>query len=444
MKLTAFEGNKGDCILLESANGTNILVDGGHVDPHFHRIFSYHFNVAPTLSQLEQAGKPLHLVCVSHIDQDHIGGILSMLDDEFAWRVFRHQETQGLPVQEPQNPRPPEIRAIWHNSFHEQVNLNQSDIEDALAAAARVSLAMGGGPMSHGHDLFGRLANSMSEAARVSRRIGSRQLGIPLNPEFDGKLVMRRTRTGPAFDFGDTGDVRVTVLGPNKGRLDDLRDKWNTWLKSTKGKDAIRKILDRADIDEDLLANGDLSGFLLSLAADLGPAIGDRDSVTEQNIASIVMMVEEDGKRMLFTGDALDTDIVDDLIDTGFADADGHIHVDVLKLQHHASENNFSIGFGKCVTADHYVFCGNGKHENPDRDVVKRVLDSRVGPSTRLSPNPETGNKFKLWFTSDGSTFKANRDHMKKVQADVKAVHDKDPSRFDVHFSKDAFLSFTI
>ena len=74
MKLTVFEGNSGDCVLLSSAGGDNILVDGGLVRKHFGRIDSYSFNVAEELSKLRQAGEKLDLVCVSHVDQDHIGG----------------------------------------------------------------------------------------------------------------------------------------------------------------------------------------------------------------------------------------------------------------------------------------------------------------------------------------------------------------------------------
>lgn len=454
MRITAFEGGKGDCLLLESNKGKNLLMDGGHVDPHFKRIFSYHDNVAPTLGKLRKAGKVLDLVAVSHIDQDHIGGILSMLDDEFNWRVYEYQKAQGLTPRKPAHPRPPQIKAIWHNSFHEQLEMNRGDIEDAIAAVAPLSLALGIGPKSHGEDLFSRLATSMTEAAKVSRRIGEGQLGIPLNPEFKGKLV-QRIRKPPQVKLGD---LKITVLGPTKERLTELRTKWNKWLRSTKGKAAIRKLRHAAEGDEDLLATGDLSAFLdsaalsaalgdlteLIAAAELGPAIGNRASVSKENVASIIMMVEEEGKRVLLTGDARDDHIIEDLTKAKLTDRDGHIHVDVLKIQHHASENNFSKDFGKRVTADHYVFCGNGQHENPDRRVVQNVLDSRIGTASRRSPNCETGNKFKLWFTSDGSTTKADKEHMELLRKDVASRQRRSPGRFTYHFSSRPYLRFTI
>ena len=83
MKIKAFEGASGDCVLLTSSNGRNILVDGGLVKRHFGTVLSYQYNVAPEMAAMRDRGEKLDLVCVSHVDQDHIGGILAMLNDEF-------------------------------------------------------------------------------------------------------------------------------------------------------------------------------------------------------------------------------------------------------------------------------------------------------------------------------------------------------------------------
>ena len=54
MKLTAFQADKGDCLLLETANGKNrMLVDGG-----MKRAYSAH--VAPALGALRRAKKKLN------------------------------------------------------------------------------------------------------------------------------------------------------------------------------------------------------------------------------------------------------------------------------------------------------------------------------------------------------------------------------------------------
>ena len=46
----------------------------------------------------------------------------------------------------------------------------------------------------------------------------------------------------------------------------------------------------------------------------------------------------------------------------------------VVKVQHHGSENNLSQAFAGTVLADHYVFCADGHHDNPDPSVVKTIV----------------------------------------------------------------------
>src|SRR4029453_18729934 len=102
MRLTAFQSDKGDCLLLTNTAGTTrILVDGGMPA-------SYDAHVAAAMGKLQVAKKTLDIVYVSHIDQDHIGGVLKMLDDEAEWRVHEFQKKNNNPNSKvPTVPRPP-------------------------------------------------------------------------------------------------------------------------------------------------------------------------------------------------------------------------------------------------------------------------------------------------------------------------------------------------
>ena len=51
--------------------------------------------------------------------------------------------------------------------------------------------------------------------------------------------------------------------------------------------------------------------------------------------------------------------------------------VDVLKLMHHGSHNNVDVDFFQRVLADHYVFCGNGQHGNPERETLEMLFQAR-------------------------------------------------------------------
>jgi hypothetical protein len=62
------------------------------------------------------------------------------------------------------------------------------------------------------------------------------------------------------------------------------------------------------------------------------------------------------------------------------------------------------------VSADHYVFCGNGEHENPDLDVLQLVFDRRMANDRKA---------FKFWFNSTAklSVKSDGQNHMKKLES---------------------------
>lgn len=104
MHLTVFQSDKGDCLMLESGEN-RMLIDGGMRD-------SYTRHVAPTLSQLQKNGNRLDLVYVSHIDRDHVFGVLQMMKDPVVWRVYDFHQTalggnRNWP--EPKVKRPPDM-----------------------------------------------------------------------------------------------------------------------------------------------------------------------------------------------------------------------------------------------------------------------------------------------------------------------------------------------
>ena len=58
---------------------------------------------------------------------------------------------------------------------------------------------------------------------------------------------------------------------------------------------------------------------------------------------------------------------------------DGYsLHVDILKVPHHGSDNNVTEGFFRTITADHYVFSGDGEHGNPERNTMEMLFDARA------------------------------------------------------------------
>ncbi len=222
MKLTAFRAAEGDSLLLESADGHRLLMDGGTTD-------AYATNVAPALGRLRGQGKDLDLVCVTHVDADHISGVLKLLDDEAAWRVHDHQVATGnADHPRPAADRPAQVRTLLHNAFGDLIGTNRGEIRDMLAASATLLSAAEDDRLAGIAEGQRDLAASIPQALRVSRRIRADQLDIPLNPQFGGKLALVADGTP---DFG-LGSVRLKLIGPFPQDVDKLRREWNVWLRA--------------------------------------------------------------------------------------------------------------------------------------------------------------------------------------------------------------------
>jgi beta-lactamase superfamily II metal-dependent hydrolase len=421
MKLTVFQSDKGDCLLLTSADQKCILVDGGMSS-------SYTRHVAPSLSRLEA----LDLVYLSHIDQDHIAGILNLMDNVVAWRVHDMQLASGNTHHpKPKVPRPPEVRAIWHNAFHEQIGDNAGPVADMLAATSTALSAANTTAIKELAIAHQSLATSVAEAIRLSRRVGDRQLGIPLNQEFGGKLMFVKDGQ-PILELGS---LTIHVIGPFEEDLRNLRRDWNDWLRKNRAR--LEDIRRKARKDEESLGLSEADRLVRSTIS-LAESLGRRKEVTPPNLASLMLFVEEEDKTLLLTGDGHADDILKGLETQGKLDGAGRIHVNALKVQHHGSEHNIHRDFCDRVTADHYVFCGNGEHKNPDPQVVELIVRSRLEGGDR--------RRFKLWFNSSEAATENHADkvHMRKVERLTRQLEKNSGGKLQSFFLTGSKFTLTI
>ena len=439
MKLTVFQSDKGDCMLLTGADGRNMLVDGG-------MSASYSEHVAPALGDMAKKGKELDVVYVSHIDRDHIAGVLQMMDDEVAWRIHKFQKSHNNPTHKPPKAlRPPKVRAIWHNAFHQQINKNQKKIEEMLAASAAILSGSENEAVRELASSQNDLVTSITEAIQLTQRVSPEQLGIKLNGPAKGKLMMIRPETTAAIKVGG---MRFQIIGPFNSDLTLLRKEWNKWLSENQAKLKTLKAKAKSDeskfsakeIDDIMLPKLEQAELLSELLPDLAAAVklGTRSEVTTENLASLMFFVTEKGKTLLLTGDGHHLDIIKGLKHIKKMNGTKGLHVDVLKVQHHASKNNLDEAFCRLVTADHYIFCGNGEHKNPHLDVLQAIADSRMGTGSQLSSNPQTGNRFKFWFNSHSTVTKKKeaKKQMKEVEKLVTKLENKSNGQMSSFFLK--------
>jgi hypothetical protein len=392
---------------------------------------------------MRKRSERLDVIYVSHIDADHITGVLKLLDDEVAWRVHEFQVANDNPGhRKPSVPRPPEIGGIWHNAFHQQTELNSHEIESLLASSARILLGARDAELRLAGEAHANLATSVRQAIQVSRRIGDQQLKIALNAPADHKLMLVRD---DASSF-PLGGMNLSIIGPFKADLDRLRKEWNDWLlANTASLEALRE---EASRDEERLAGTGVDSITRPLAI-LAAELGRRDMVTAPNLASLMLHVEEQNRAILLTGDGHHADILKGLEHAGKLDTKGSIHVNVLKVQHHGSEHNTDASFCRRVTADHYVFCGNGEHQNPNLDVVMCFINSRLGPAEFRSTRPEAKRPFKFWFNSSSSVLTAanessNRAHMQAVEKMVQDAAEASGGRLRFQFLQGSKITLEI
>ena len=326
---------------------------------------TYRDYLSDEITKLHELNQVVDLLVVTHIDNDHIAGAIS----------FLHQ------IKKDNNPEL--VKQIWHNSYRHLslANVDKSSNEDMNVLIAFRNL------LEQHYENIDDTEISAKQGSTLAGLIYA--LGIRWNLHASIPICLG-TRN-------DVGDLAITVLTPNQYQLKKLKKLWRSELLKLKidfqfGKD---EILDDAyefyllnEVDE-TTPNQNISYeenrclFEELLKENLILDFGRDTSIT--NAASISMIIEECGKRILLTGDANDEDLYEAL-DELKANGDT-LQFDLIKLSHHGSIHNNSAWLG-LVYAKYYVISTDGsKHNHPDLETIINVILSNNEKSTVLCFN---------------------------------------------------------
>lgn len=247
-----------------------------------------------------------------------------------------------------------QAQSVWHNSFDNVIGSTPKQLTSAFAASFTASVE--GDPESKTLDVpvaddvedeevlwNVRALASIKQGAQL--RSDANQLKFSLNPQFKGKLIIA-TANSKAQDMG--GGLKLTVIGPMEAEIKALHADHQKWL-------------------EELDKQGKTPEEVLAAYVDKSVA----------NLSSVVVLASVGEKRILLTGDARGDKVLDGLELVGLVKKGGSLHVDILKGPHHGSSNNLNLDFFQRITADHYVFSGNGEHGNPERESLEMLLEAR-------------------------------------------------------------------
>ena len=149
MKLRIFQSAHGDCLLLESKDKKLVLCDGGMPS-------SIKSHVRGELGKLRDDERELEYVYISHIDSDHISGVLQLLEDEVEWRIFEYRQSiNDANATEPDFPRPPVIKGLLNNTFRDLIGVNEETRRQREYRGRRPARGRGALPVRHGGSATG-------------------------------------------------------------------------------------------------------------------------------------------------------------------------------------------------------------------------------------------------------------------------------------------------
>jgi hypothetical protein len=350
--LEALRAEAGDCLLLHYGDPDEprvIVIDGGPTKEVYERL-------RERLNQLRDGGGftdndlplPIELVMVSHIDDDHIDGIIQLTDQLIA---------EG-------NDKSFQIKTMWHNAFDDLIGNRAEDLQTAARDA--VAAASIGGDFFD-QDLVRHDTALVVASVNQGRTLRDNAKRLGLNPP----LLVAKPDEQPR-NFGD--GLTLRLVGPLLQQLEKLHAEWEKQLKK----------LDK----EGKLDQAEVASFTDNTAA---------------NLSSIVVLAEsEDGKTMLLTGDARADFLVESLGEQGLLDDHGRLHVDLFKLPHHGSDRNVDRSTFATITARHYVISGDGKYSNPEVATFELLFGGRADAGL-------LGEPFTLHLTYDPQDFKPDK-----------------------------------
>lgn len=290
------KANKGDSFLIKHEN-TSILIDGGTGGV-------YNTELKKKLKTLAK----IDLVVVTHLDDDHIGGIINLFRD---------------------NINSSKVKKVFFNSGS---SLGEKIVEERELILDEINEE-----------------KSFKQGRTLEKKL--LELGI-----------WKREKIISEIEDLKIEKVKIKVLAPFKEDIAVLDNNWDAEIKrytdETKKKElkSGELITDYKNIDE-----------LINSPEDM--------SITPINKTSIVLLIEIESKKILFTGDSSEENLKNSLIKLGYSKKNP-IKLDLLKIPHHGSKNNMSKDLIEMIDCKTYLVSTNGKsHGHPNKEVLAKIID---------------------------------------------------------------------
>jgi len=178
------------------------------------------------------------------------------------------------------------------------------------------------------------------------------------------------------------GDAKIMLLSPDKATLTELKDRWKKEFKKYYLVDPPTYIVDPTGKDSKTIKE----------LSKLKDAKEDWSKICLSNRSSIALLYEENGKGVLFMGDAYPSVIINSLM-AKYSKKDP-LKVKYVKLSHHGSRKNYSEDLLNIVKCRRFIISADGENQHglPDKEVLAKIL---------THPNREKKKKIVFYFNHD-------------------------------------------
>ena len=306
------QAGDGDCIWIEYGKEENalhrILIDGGKSGTYKH--------LKSRIEKLPTEARHFDLLVITHIDADHIAGVLKLLEADDLGITFED---------------------IWFNGYRHLSNVR---------------------------------ARGVKQAEKLSDYLD--QSHVNWNQAFHGKAAcVDKRKKASAITL--PGGMKITLFSPTKKALADLKPKWIKEAKKA-GLDPKEDFFFREEEDTPVSrANAVMPTPTELPDIDLLAKEKLIADTSLTNGSSIAFVAEYADKKMFFTGDAHEKVLLNS-IKRYYPDC-SPLYLDLFKLPHHGSDGNISQALLERIRCSKYLISTNGAyHKHPDQVALAKLI----------------------------------------------------------------------
>jgi beta-lactamase superfamily II metal-dependent hydrolase len=305
--------------MLPASFGDSLVIEYGKDDDHKYIFIDggpyYQFDeIVTVLKDKLPEMKEIELLVITHVDIDHIDGIIRMINHD-----------------------PPlyEIKKVWFNNYED---LGYDEPDDILGGVQ------------------GEFLNALLDKRDLVK-----------NPK---PITIHRL----ADELKIEGGMKLTVVNPTQVALSNLVKEWDDHLKKKKLTHTEREIWEALNGDHRYEPLPDLLGGDDEKIEEWAKTDCDEDD-SPANRSSIAFIATYDGVSCLMAADATSEYLKDNLEKLNLLDEFGTITVDVWKLSHHGSKKSTQDYLIQAIQTKKVLICSDGKrYRHPDKETIAKLL----------------------------------------------------------------------